>query len=253
MTEEMANALLSGKIKTVYELNRDGSDFIRLDGKENAIDYLESCCLFFPREDSLKWKWIGFSITQSLYSFCILNLDTNNPASLSQENDNKVYYKREGMIRWRKSKRIETDELPGYRITWEDTDEEPGGEEPQTAEDLIEGAIKHMDRNLLGFWSALARVQDSEHWMKRYYGSREVTISDPDLINIGYLYEAIRNEVVHFRPKLLRHHIPKIKECCLSSIHVIENLAFDTGNLFMEKEQKERIRKSLEVIKQGLR
>jgi hypothetical protein len=253
MTEDMANRLLSGKIKSVYELNRDGSDFVRIDEVENAIDYLESCLLFFPRTDSLKWKWIGFSVAQSLYSFCILNLDSSNPISLSQEDDNDVFYKREGMVRWRKSKKIKLAHLPGYKIEWDDTEKEPGGKAPSSAEELIDGAVRHMDRNLLGFWSALARVQDSEHWMKRYYGSHEVKISDPDLVNIGYLYEAIRNDVVHFRPKLMRHHIPKIKECCMSTILVIEDLAFKTGSLFLDKQQNERIRSAIESIKREVK
>ncbi|MEW5800335.1 MAG: hypothetical protein AB1728_15150 [Bacteroidota bacterium] len=64
--------------KSFYDLNRENRKTLFVNTKENAIDFLETAVHFFERDDNLKWKWIGISIDQSLYAFCIMSLENGN-------------------------------------------------------------------------------------------------------------------------------------------------------------------------------
>jgi hypothetical protein len=238
------------EIKTIKELNASNDGWFRIDEKENAIDFVESCVKFLGWDDHIKWKWIGFSLSQALYAFCIINLNRNNPGALVQSKDDDAWFER-GYDK-KKAKVVRQNNRPWYRIIWEPISSIPApSQEEFTADALIDSAFKNMNRNLIGIWSALARVQDQE-WHMSHYGGKAISISDVEMEQIWGLYELLRNDIVHFRPKLISHQIQGVVECCQTVIQKIGFLAFETGNCWLDNEQKRRLQIAVTQVKARL-
>jgi hypothetical protein len=236
------------EIKSIKELNSNNDGWFRLDEKENAIDFVETCQVFLGWNNHIKWKWIGFSLSQALYAFCIINLDQHYPGGLVQVKDEEDSWYERGYDK-KRAKVIKQKDRPWFRLEWVPTETVPAPpEEEITADALIGKAAKNMKKNLIGIWSALARVQDQELHMSNY-GGRAISISDIEMDQIWKLYELLRNDIVHFRPKIIRHQIAGVLECCQTVLNKIEDLAFDTGRCWLENEQKERLRGALSNIK----
>jgi hypothetical protein len=55
--------------------------WLRLNERDNTLDYLEKCSYFIQQKGKIKWKWVIITLRQALYNFCILSIagtDCNN-------------------------------------------------------------------------------------------------------------------------------------------------------------------------------
>lgn len=218
-----------------YWNTHDENEFY-LDEVENAVDSLETAVAFLTRNDNLKWKWIAFAMHHSLYSFsiaCLVNGNYDNVLSSGKNDDNNQYCMMgNNNKKWKKSRRVKKYNGPGYVIEWEDTDEVPAEASPKEIEEMEK---KKHKRQLIGFWSALARVQDSYYWMGRSVITRAVKLSDEEWKSIKWLTNSVRNDLMHFVPKLLSVSIRSVKKACLDLLRVIEFLALDSGALLYHR------------------
>jgi hypothetical protein len=250
----------SGEQKSIPSLlNRNLSDkhILRIDEVENAIDSLETAIQFLQREDSLKWKWIAIALHHSLYSFCIAALvcrDYTNVLEKGKNEDDGRFYKIGDDLKWRKSKIVKRNGGPRYKIQWEYTDEEPPPE--KNPEQMgIGSLLKDRKYKLIGFWTALARVQDPVWHMSNYPPiSQALTLSDSQWESITRLHENVRNGLIHFVPMSLVMSVSEIQNSCKDVLDAIEFLASKSSQILYRDEmsQKERIAKAIKGLREGL-
>ncbi len=230
--------------ETYYDWNRTDAKSMYVDAVENAVDSLETTVSYFERNDNLKWKWIVFSLHHALYMFCAINLEGGNfhQVLANGYNDDEDNYFQKGNERWKKSKRIPRNNSPGYTIQWEFIDGEP--------QFKASGKQRKRKEKLIGFWTALARVQDKEMWMARYIHSKAISLSEEQWLNVEWLTENVRNQLTHFIPMGLSISLISLKNACYDVTEIIEQLAFHTGQvLYMDMGIEDRIKVSIEKLK----
>ena len=235
---------------TTEDTNAPQSEtFLSVNAVTNALDYLESAAHFLERRDDFKWKWIAISVYHALYSFCILALEKGNPEwtlSYGRNDDDGRYCKRGQETRWSKSKQNRFGSGPAYRIEWEETDEEPS--ESKVEED----DLAWTRRKLIGFWTAIARIQD-ERSIVHDVVSKPVAVTDEDLRAIQWLALRVRNELIHFVPKFWDISIEGIQSGSSSALKVIESLVFESHTLYrIDEDGRCRIRKAIDSLRSGL-
>ncbi len=231
-----------------YDWNREDDKTMYIDAVENAVDSLETTQTYFQRTDNLKWKWIVFSLHHCLYMFCTINLERGNYqevlASNGYDEDENSYFQR-GNEKWKKSKRLKRNNSPGYTINWETIEGEP--------QVNSKGKSRKRKEKLIGFWTALARVQDKELWMARFIHSNAITLSEKQWGSIEWLTEHVRNQLTHFVPMGLSIPVNSFKEACLDIVFVIEQLAFNTNQvIYMDEGIEDRIKISIKTLKDSL-
>lgn len=219
---------------SISEDNLKNKVVLTIDSIENAINSLESILLFEEWESNMKWKWIILALHHSLYLFCIANLEGGNYQQVLtgiSNADENMFFKR-GENPWKKSKIVKSKNVPLYRIEWEAIDYEPQYNLKPT---------KKRKPKLLNFWSAIARVLDSEVFMKRFSMSKPLIISDDEeksIVNLCYF----RNEFVHFIPQLLGIAIKDLKNITFSITNIVLRLSINTKQInFRYKKDKDRI------------
>jgi hypothetical protein len=231
--------------KSFKNLNKAQKEVLYIDTLENAIDSLETIIQFFNREDNLKWKWIVLSLHHALYSFCILNLEGSNyhdVLSYGNSDDENILFKRDSE-KWKRSKIIKRGNQGGYVIEWEKIEGEPPINKKQ----------KKKKEKLIGFWTALARVQDKELWMGRFTDSKPITISDEEWESIEYL-NYFRNKLTHYIPIIMGADVEEIKNHCKKIINPIKSLALETHQVpYFEMSGIERVKKALNKIENLLK
>lgn len=237
-----------GEYQSSFDLNRnlDERSFY-LNEVENAIDSLETAVSFLDRNDNLKWKWIAIGLHHSLYSFCVACLVNGNYENVlsSGKNDDANHFCQMGNdVKWKKSKRINRPKSGGYTIEWSYTDEEPTFNSAQTPK-------SQRKENLIGFWTALARVQDQVLWMGRMVHTRALVLSEEEWQSIEWLTSQVRNGCVHFVPKGLAVSIVSVKRASLDILRAIDFLALQSyAVLYTEHEQsRNRIKQALETFR----
>ncbi|HEX2787594.1 MAG TPA: hypothetical protein VHP32_06775 [Ignavibacteria bacterium] len=249
MTEEEIEENFEETRNSLYNWNREGKTHMTIDVLENAVDSLETIIHFFNREDNLKWKWIIICIHHALYSFCICNLQGTNYEQVLIRNfddDNNQWFKR-GEEKWKKSKKIKRGKK-GYIIEWNEHEFEPifnnNGKVHQ---------VKRKEK-LISFWTAIARVQDQEFWMARYIHSRHVIITDEQIKALESI-EYLRDEFIHYVPKLHSIEIGYMCENILKILPILNNLAFNTNQVsyYLDKHKQDRIKNSLDMIEKVLK
>lgn len=215
--------------KGYFEWNRENISALYIDEKENAIDSLETALQFLDRNDNLKWKWVAFALHHSLYSFCISALEGGNYENVlvrGLENEWVVSYPNDNVI---KKSIIVPFYIKGYktsafRIGWEKIDEFPKRKKKKTIHEKSKN-------NLIGFWTALARIQDQFFWMGRLVCTKAVTISDVELEKIVWLSEAVRNDLAHFIPQGYSIEIKSIIAAALTILDKIDYLVFHSYSI----------------------
>lgn len=232
--------------KPLVDFNQEDTFSVYVDETENAIDSLETVIDFLKREDNLKWKWIVFALHHSLYSFCISALEKGNYETVlarGYKEDNKVIITKlnEGITRESRIVPffIKEYKTPAYRIEWDEVDKIP------------EKKLKPIAGNkLIGFWTALARVQDEYFWMGRLHGQKALTISDEELKKICWLIEKVRNDLTHFVPKGYSIDILSIIDACQVVLQKIEFLALESYSInYLNYEQAtKRVKDALKII-----
>ncbi|MCC7158455.1 MAG: hypothetical protein IT281_02835 [Ignavibacteria bacterium] len=232
--------------ETYFDWNRADDKTMYIDAVENAVDSLETTISYFQRDDNLKWKWIVFSLHHALYMFCTINLEGGNFQQVltngSGYNDDENSYFKKGNDEWKKSRRIRRENSHGYKIVWEAVNGEPRFDNKAMQR-------KRKDK-LIGFWTALARVQDKEFWMARYIHSKAIILNEAQWESVEWLTENVRNQLTHFVPMGLSIPIISLDKACFDVICIIEQLAFDTRQvLYVDSGIKTRIKNSIKILK----
>jgi hypothetical protein len=227
--------------------------FLEVNALTNAANYLESAAQFLQRDDDFKWKWVAIAIFHALYGFSIVALEDGYPERISvplgRKDDQDVFVKRLGSKVWsRPTKMYLTRNKAAYRIKWEMRSEEPAqSSTPDTDVQFI-----FAKRKLIGVWTALARIQDGV-WMERLFNSHRVTINDEDLKAIEWLGLKVRNELVHFVPKLQGISVEGIWCGCLAALTVIESLVFESNTIWLiDEDGRDRTKKVIARLRDGL-
>ncbi len=218
-------------------------DEFTLDEKTNALDSLETAAMFIQREGDLRWKWICLAIHDALYGFCVVSLSHGGPVDIteSRETNCTVQIGDDPPLRPR------NEFLPGrtsgpYRIRWEPCVRLL--EETFDPERLFEQSRK---RNLIGFWTAIARIQDSTFWMSRYTIGQAITLTDQELTTLEVLHRHIRNQIVHFRPMICVFR--GVGVAVTTCLHIIDFLVFSSNTvLVVDDDYRQRVRASLDTL-----
>jgi len=206
---------------------------------------LETTVGFLQRGDPFKWKWVAIAIHHALYSFSIAALENANPAWVLSSgkkgrDDEGKFSKRGSESRWSKSRQVKFGRGPAYRIVWEETDEEP-----YISYEVREPSLPTGKEQLIGFWTALARIQD-ERSIVHDVVSKPVPISDEDLKAIQWLALRARNEFIHFTPKFWSIEIEGIRSGCAAALRAIDALVFQSHALWRMKDD-DRARVTLAI------
>ena len=248
---------MSGKLKPNLFSNQrfampESERFLNVDAVSNALDYLETATAFLERPDDFKWKWIGISVYHALYAFAVLALEKGNPDWVlksfgrDRDNDDGKFCKRGQDTRWYKSQIELFGSGPAYRIVWAPTDNEPP-HSPVSQDD-----IAWINGKLIGFWTAIARIQDERSVVSDIL-SKPVVISDNELRAIQWLTLEVRNEFIHFVPKFWGISIEGIQCGCLAALKVIDSLVFESNTIWMvDIDGQIRIRNNLDRLRNGL-
>ncbi len=61
-------------------------NWLRLNDKDNALDYLEQCAYFVQQKGKKKWKWVIITLRQGLYNAFILSLAGTNSDTVLKSN-----------------------------------------------------------------------------------------------------------------------------------------------------------------------
>lgn len=209
-----------------------------IDELMNAVDSLETAASFLDRADPYKWKWIAIALHHAMYGFCISAIAHGDPFCVltnpSGKDDDGHLCERGGDRRWRRSRRMPVCDTPAYRICWEWTDPPL---ETQEEVEPFESRMNRLDNGkLIGFWTALARVQDPVLWMGRTSGAQPLCLSDEQVRRIAWLATKVRNELVHFVPKTNTIFIRGIQEASKDIINAIGFLVFQSKTIYALKE-----------------
>ncbi len=243
----------NGNGRSLYELNqsKQGECFY-INAVENAIDSLETAVSFLDRNDNLKWKWIAISLHHSLYSFCIACLKNSDYTNvISTINDGNLYIKKGNDSNWKKSKKDPRKNGPGYTIKWENTNEEPKRTTGEERIKITGKKSKEKGSKLIGFWTALARVQDQTLWMGKLMCTKALVLSDAEWQSIEWTTEQVRNATVHFIPKYLAVSIPSVKSASIDILRVIEFLALESFSIAYTNYEQDikRIKMALDIFR----
>ena len=217
-----------------------------LDEVENAIDSLQLCSEYLESNNKFKWKWVSISLHHSLYSFCISCLTQGNFENvLSTKRDDEDFYVLKGNDKYfKKAEKLYLDNSPAYRLGWLQTEYSSCDELP------IRRNKNKKSNKLIGFWTALARVQDNFYWMGRL-DSRALKLSDEDIRKIVWLSN-IRNELTHFKPKTFGISIRDIRDSSNIYLNAIEFLALQSRaitKLIVKPKLNEKIKSCLRRIR----
>jgi hypothetical protein len=148
---------------------------------------------------------------------------------------------------WLKSRKKKIrDGHPAYLIEWEETDDKP----PKEMSSKIKNNNKR--KKLIGFWSALARVQDPVYWMGRLTSSKAISLSDNEWNNVIWLTDELRNKIQHFIPQTYILVEEDFIEPGIVFANIIERLVFDTYTVQSPTQYKNRIQKSLQSLQSKL-
>ena len=208
----------------------NSEEWLSINGVINGLDSLETAAFLLDRNESTKWKWIAIAIHHSLYTFCVSSLELGNPSQVLiqghvSDADKNCFMKKGNDTKWKKSKIQKVGSGSGYVIRREYTDDEP----PKY---LKKEGRKQKKEKLIGFWTALARIQDQEFWMGRHYNISAVSLTEEEWQNITWLTNQVRNDLIHFVPKTLLIHIGDIKRASLDAIRIIEFLCFESNAIY---------------------
>jgi hypothetical protein len=197
---------------------------LRISEVENAIDSLAKALMFSSLDNNFKWKWITLALHDALYTVSLSCLAHNYDDVLeSKRGDDDEWFSSSGREDdWYKSKKQKiqlngrSEPGPPYRIKWERA----------SISERNQKKTPHRNKNevnVIGFWSAIARVQDGFYWMNRWCVTKHLKLSDDDLEQLWYLHDFVRNNLVHCRPGIHEFDVERIRQACLI---VLESISF---------------------------
>lgn len=196
-----------------------------IDEIANAVDSLFVATEFIGKDSPFKWKWVAFALHHSLYSFCISVLVNSNFDRVQANNkENEVrYFSHDFKNYFKLSKRC-YNSRPYFRLECE-----------KILEDNVPKESKNSDtkgkKKLIGFWTALARVMEGNYWMGSFTNSKPLELSDEELEQIYNVVEYVRNDLVHFNPKIKGIDIGELKKELSIFIRAIKFLIKESNTL----------------------
>ncbi len=222
-----------------------------LDSVENAIDSLDNIIYLLNRKSNLKWKWIIIALHHSLYNFSICNIEGSNYQFnvLKQKgnNEDEGRFVRFGNHNFKKSK-IKKRGF-GYLIEWVEATE---GEVKQFENMKPRSVEFNKKEYIIGFWTVLARIQDSYYWMKRSTISKAVEITDEEWESITLLNE-YRNSFMHYIPMGWTIDINDFKKIVKNVLNVIEKVALNTRQImYYDFDSRNKVEEIINEIKKQL-
>lgn len=224
------------------------SAFTKISTVLNAVDSLETSASFLSRQDEFKWKWIAIALHHALYMFCIAALHNGNPdnvTTISSNPDDNQWCRIGDEHKWRKSRRVPVSSGPAYRIEWLPTEDLPTEHKSQKS--------KNKQLKLIGFWTALARVQDQHYWMGRLKITKAVELSNSEVDDIVFLSIALRNEFIHYIPKGYLIDIPSIIKVGNTALRAIEFLSLKSNALwYVDDNWRVRVESAITEVRRGL-
>ncbi len=225
---------------------------------ENAVDSIETTCFFLDRDEPLRWKWVAFAIHHSIYSMCITCLGMFQPSCVlssrkGKDKDDDGHLCQIGNRPLMKSKRVPVATGPAYRIVWEPTNE-PIPENNDSPEDPVERLRRQENLPLIGFWTALARVQDPILWMGRLGNSKALVMSDEEIRQLTWLHQRVRNELMHFKPKSYTVFIDGVRTATLTAVRAVQFLALESHTFVWPENGNhyERIQRAVKRMRERL-
>ncbi|MGO8945330.1 MAG: hypothetical protein ACLQJ7_16870 [Syntrophobacteraceae bacterium] len=210
--------------------------FAKISTVLNAVDSLETSASFLARQDEFKWKWIAIALHHALYMFCVAALHNGNSDNVTTicSNPDANRWCIGDDQKWKKSTTVKVGFGPAYRIEWLPTEDSPPEYKAQKN--------KNKQPKLVGFWTALARVQDQHYWMGRLTITKALELTDGEIDDIVFLSTALRNEFVHYIPKGYLVDIPSIIKVSKTSLRAIEFLALRSNAVWECIEHNWRVR-----------
>ncbi len=196
--------------------------YLTIDELENAVDSLEMAAFCLQ---NLRWKWSALAIHHALYSMCIVSLvkwtaDSVVKNSYGKDDEGNLCQINGPIM---ESRRLIIRDGGAYRINWIPTAKTIPVVNISVSKTISD--LTHSNkRKLIGFWTAIARVQDSHFWMARDTRSTAVHITDDDLLHLEYLHNYVRNELMHFIPKSYSICIEDMHSSLLVAVNIIEYL-----------------------------
>lgn len=222
--------------------------FARINTVLNAVDSLETSARFLSRTDEFKWKWLAIALHHSLYMFSVAALHNGNPdnvTTITADPDDNRLCRIGNHQEWKKSKKAYVGTGPAYRIKWIPIEDLPPEHKTQKN--------KNKKPKLIGFWTALARVQDQHYWMGRLASIKALELSDSKIDDIVFLSIALRNAFVHYVPKGYLVDIPSIIKVSRTGLQAIEFLALRSNAIWhIDEDWRTRIESSIKEISVGL-
>lgn len=241
------------------------TDFLNVDEVENAVDSLETASHLTSRPGNLKWKWIAHALDHSFYSFMIANLTNGNWHNVLEwkknADDGVMYLQNEKA--WISRKVYWRDLYPSlelekkhqaFNIRWDPIRVEDFPKHTSETRQMKGGSERNPDeRGLIGFWTALARVQDGQFYMNRiaFRSPPGLILTDQQRESIVKLHDHVRNEFEHFRPKLWRIELRWVKGLCSDILGPLEVLSLK-GQFVVPmnfERYKQRVSEAIETLR----
>ncbi len=216
---------------------------------DNAVDSLETAVFLIDRDDSGKWKWVSLCIYHSLYNFCIASLTNGFSGNVLQDKRGKIFYSRDE-VNWKKAVWKKIDGTTFGRIQWNDvTDKSELPKIDNNIPNTDEVFYEYEKNDLISFQCALSRVMDQEYWMGRYYDQKGLKLSDEEIKDIDKIHK-LRNDFIHFKPKLVIYDIETIKKKLEIYLKAITFLVFDSNSILEigEKPFRDRVEELLHKL-----
>lgn len=234
--------------KTNFEFNRVQNEYATIDLQTNIIDSLEVALTQFQRKDNLKWKTISINIFHALYLLCIANLERGNYENVlttnNSRNDEEKYAKLGIDEYWKRARKIHREKSDGYTIKWEAIEGEP------SLKNIVNEPIQI--RYLINFWTAFARVQDSEVEMKGYIMSRPLEVSEDEWTSVERLFY-MTEKFYNFIPTSCSIEIRIIRADLKNLLRLIKFLGLEAQQFFWyEDADNENFERLIEKINRGL-
>lgn len=204
------------------DLNYDESDSFKIDSFINPVDDLETILFLYKRKSKLKWKDIIMHLHHALYMYSIAIIKGSNPDDVTnsgRDNYNNIFFKK-GNDRWKKSRIVRYKDTPLFQFEWDYIDYEPKFDYAPLDEN------ENIRRNLIGFWTAIARIQDGEFYMGRL-GAKPISLTDEEKDAIIKLNN-YRNKFEHFIPVTWGIEVSSLKKIGAIIINIIERISHNT-------------------------
>jgi len=226
---------------------------LRAHPEENATESLERAAAFASEGTEWCWKWVGFAIHHALYSFCLTALHHGNwehvaSSGRRDEDDGMKCWRGPGSEMPGRVSRIQkVNGGPAYRIVWDPVDDPFPSGNSATVKDRPFSKSK-----VIGFWTALARVQDGYHWMDRYVGSRPLVLTDDELESIVWLTSKVRNNLMHYLPHLNWIDTRSIRYTTAVAVKAVEFLVFESRSMGLPLDRQERVRQAINQLRSNI-